>query len=117
VGFRRVGILLTAVAGYWAFVHWHEKREATELHLRPLPHCGLTPAFRGRALRADKRERRANGKAMQQVSPYATRLSEVLAPYCGLVEEKLRFLESRRDAMLAPCRSWPTRTTQVCALT
>ena len=21
---RRTGILLTAVAGYWAFVHWHE---------------------------------------------------------------------------------------------
>jgi membrane protease YdiL (CAAX protease family) len=34
--FRRVGILLTAVAGYWAFVHWHEKRAATELHLRPI---------------------------------------------------------------------------------
>src|SRR6188768_4307333 len=34
--FRRTGILLTAVAGYWAFVHWHEKREATELHLRPI---------------------------------------------------------------------------------
>ena len=34
--FRRVGILLTAVTGYWAFVHWHEKREATELHPRPL---------------------------------------------------------------------------------
>jgi uncharacterized protein len=34
--FRRVGILLTAVTGYWAFVHWHEKREATELHLRPI---------------------------------------------------------------------------------
>jgi membrane protease YdiL (CAAX protease family) len=33
---RRTGILLTAVAGYWAFVHWHEKREATELHLRPV---------------------------------------------------------------------------------
>jgi uncharacterized protein len=33
--FRRVGILLTAVMGYWAFVHWHEKREATELRLRP----------------------------------------------------------------------------------
>jgi uncharacterized protein len=33
---RRAGILLTAVAGYWAFVHWHEKREATELHLRPI---------------------------------------------------------------------------------
>jgi hypothetical protein len=24
------------VAGYWAFVHWHEKREAIELHLRPI---------------------------------------------------------------------------------
>jgi uncharacterized protein len=35
--FRRVGILLTAVTGYWAFVHWYEKREATELHLRPIP--------------------------------------------------------------------------------
>lgn len=35
--FRRIGILLTAVTGYWAFVHWHEKREATELHLRPIP--------------------------------------------------------------------------------
>ena len=34
--FRRTGILLTAVAGYWAFVHWHEKRVATELHLRPI---------------------------------------------------------------------------------
>ena len=34
--FRRVGILLTAVTGYWAFVHWHQKREATELHLRPI---------------------------------------------------------------------------------
>lgn len=33
---RRVGILLAAVAGYWAFVHWHEKREASELHLRPM---------------------------------------------------------------------------------
>ena len=34
--FRRAGILLTAMAGYWAFVHWHEKREATELRLRPI---------------------------------------------------------------------------------
>jgi uncharacterized protein len=34
---RRAGILLTAVTGYWAFVRWHEKREATELHLRPIP--------------------------------------------------------------------------------
>jgi membrane protease YdiL (CAAX protease family) len=33
---RRVGILLMAVTGYWAFVHWHEKREVTELHLRPI---------------------------------------------------------------------------------
>jgi len=35
--FRRVGILLTAVGGYWAFVHWHEKRPVPELRLRPLP--------------------------------------------------------------------------------
>jgi len=35
--FRRTGILLTAVGGYWAYVHWHEKREATELRLRPVP--------------------------------------------------------------------------------
>jgi membrane protease YdiL (CAAX protease family) len=35
--FRRTGILLTAVSGYWAFLRWHEKREATELHLRPIP--------------------------------------------------------------------------------
>lgn len=34
--FRRVGILLTAAGGYWAFVHWHEKRKATELRLRPI---------------------------------------------------------------------------------
>jgi membrane protease YdiL (CAAX protease family) len=34
--FRRVGILLTAVGGYWAFVHWHEKRGAHELRLRPI---------------------------------------------------------------------------------
>lgn len=34
--FRRVGVLLTAVGGYWAFVHWHDKREAAELRLRPL---------------------------------------------------------------------------------
>jgi membrane protease YdiL (CAAX protease family) len=33
---RRAGILLTAVASYWAFVHWHEKRKATELQLRPI---------------------------------------------------------------------------------
>jgi membrane protease YdiL (CAAX protease family) len=34
---RRVGILLTAVGGYWAYLHWHERREATELHLRTIP--------------------------------------------------------------------------------
>ncbi len=34
--FRRAGIPLTAVGGYWAFVHWHEKRRAAELRLRPL---------------------------------------------------------------------------------
>jgi membrane protease YdiL (CAAX protease family) len=32
---RRTGIILAAVAGYWAYVHWHEKREATELRLQP----------------------------------------------------------------------------------
>lgn len=34
--FRRAGILLAAMAGYWAYVHWHEKREATELRLKPM---------------------------------------------------------------------------------
>lgn len=34
---RRTGILLTAVGGYWAFVHWREKRPASELRLRPVP--------------------------------------------------------------------------------
>lgn len=33
---RRTGIILTAVAGYWAFVRWHEKRVASELRPRPL---------------------------------------------------------------------------------
>lgn len=33
---RRVGILLAAVLAYWAYVRWHEKREATELQLQPL---------------------------------------------------------------------------------
>jgi membrane protease YdiL (CAAX protease family) len=33
---RRAGILLSAVAAYWACVRWHEKREATELRLQPL---------------------------------------------------------------------------------
>ncbi|MFT3754887.1 MAG: type II CAAX endopeptidase family protein [Pseudoxanthomonas sp.] len=35
--FRRVGIILVATAGYWAYVHWHEKRKATELQLQPAP--------------------------------------------------------------------------------
>jgi uncharacterized protein len=34
--FRRAGILLVAVTAYWAYVRWHEKREATELRLQPL---------------------------------------------------------------------------------
>ncbi len=34
---RRIGIVLAALGGYWAFVHWHEKREAIELKLRPVP--------------------------------------------------------------------------------
>lgn len=34
--FRRAGILLSAVAAYWAYVRWYEKREATELRLQPL---------------------------------------------------------------------------------
>ncbi len=34
---RRMGILLAAVTAYWAYVHWYEKREATELRFRPLP--------------------------------------------------------------------------------
>jgi uncharacterized protein len=34
--FRRAGIFLSALAGYWAYVHWHEKREATELRLQPV---------------------------------------------------------------------------------
>jgi hypothetical protein len=33
---RRTGILVTAVAGFWAFVHWRERREAMELHFRPI---------------------------------------------------------------------------------
>lgn len=35
--FRRIGIVLSGLAGYWAYVHWHEKRETTELRLRPVP--------------------------------------------------------------------------------
>lgn len=34
--FRRVGIFLAAVAAYWAYVRWHEEREATELRLQPV---------------------------------------------------------------------------------
>lgn len=34
--FRRAGILLAAMTGYWAYVHWHEKRDATELRLQPV---------------------------------------------------------------------------------
>jgi hypothetical protein len=34
--YRRAGILLVAVTAYWAYVRWHEKREATELRLQPL---------------------------------------------------------------------------------
>ncbi len=33
--FRRAGILLSALAGYWAYVHWHEKRKVTELRVHP----------------------------------------------------------------------------------
>ncbi|MDX2220659.1 MAG: CPBP family intramembrane glutamic endopeptidase [Burkholderiales bacterium] len=33
---RRTGMVLAALGGYWAFVHWHEKREAIELKLRPV---------------------------------------------------------------------------------
>lgn len=34
---RRVCVLLGAIAGYWAYVRWHERRDATELRLRPMP--------------------------------------------------------------------------------
>lgn len=34
---RRIGISVAALAGYWAFVRWQEKRAATELYLRPVP--------------------------------------------------------------------------------
>lgn len=34
---RRTGIILAALAGYWAYVRWYEKRAATELRVRPLP--------------------------------------------------------------------------------
>lgn len=34
---RRCCIFVAATAGYWAYVHWYEKRDATELRLRPVP--------------------------------------------------------------------------------
>jgi membrane protease YdiL (CAAX protease family) len=34
---RRSCIILAAIAGYRAYVRWHEKRDATELRLRPVP--------------------------------------------------------------------------------
>ena len=34
---RRAGIPLAAIAGYWAYTHWYEKRQASELRLRPIP--------------------------------------------------------------------------------
>ena len=34
---RRTGIILMAITGYWAYVHGHEKRKATELQLQPVP--------------------------------------------------------------------------------
>lgn len=40
---RRAGILLVAVAAYWTYVRWHERREATELRLQPL-HLALGAA-------------------------------------------------------------------------
>ena len=33
---RRIGIVVAALASYWAYVRWHEKRSAAELHLKPL---------------------------------------------------------------------------------
>lgn len=33
---RRTCICLAAMAGYWAYVHWYERRDATELRLRPV---------------------------------------------------------------------------------
>ncbi|MEA9787941.1 type II CAAX endopeptidase family protein [Xanthomonas campestris pv. raphani] len=35
--FRRAGIIFVAIVGYWAYVHWHERRKATELQLQPVP--------------------------------------------------------------------------------
>lgn len=34
---RRAGITLAAIGGYWAYTHWYEKREASELRLRLVP--------------------------------------------------------------------------------
>jgi len=34
--FRRAGLLLMTVTGYWGYVRWHEKREASELRLQPV---------------------------------------------------------------------------------
>lgn len=34
---RRGGIFIAAITGYWAYTRWHEKREASELRLRPVP--------------------------------------------------------------------------------
>ena len=34
--FRRIGIVVAALAAYWAYVRWHERRDATELRFRPL---------------------------------------------------------------------------------
>ncbi|HEX7708845.1 MAG TPA: type II CAAX endopeptidase family protein [Thermoanaerobaculia bacterium] len=45
---RRAGILLSAIAGYWAHVHWHEKRDVSEL--RPRPAHLLLGAASGAAL-------------------------------------------------------------------
>ena len=33
---RRAGIFLAAIAGYWAYTHWYEKRESSELELHPV---------------------------------------------------------------------------------
>lgn len=33
---RRAGIFVAAIASYWAYTHWYEKREASELRLRPI---------------------------------------------------------------------------------
>ena len=35
-GIRRAGIMLAAIAGYWAYVHWYEKRAVTELRVRAI---------------------------------------------------------------------------------